>query len=264
MVHYGPAVPAYVRDTQATHRSAVNAVDKLVLPTMATLADNDDVVGVMAAATHYATVAPCNAYGTAGASNVLSNTPTENKTADLTVPQVTGATHYDVFYSTDAAPKWVARITEAQRASGCAITGVGTVTTTDGDGWTKSAGKVNIRLVGTGIQTSNAVYSQNNAYTPASVTGISTEGYNKIYLDVSLALTDLRSAPALTIVPFTSSDNSTWYQGEAKQLTVLSTLGACLYQQLAMDTNGAKYMSFLIGTISGQGAAVTVKYQLVR
>jgi hypothetical protein len=264
MTHTGPAVPAYVRDTQATHRSAVNAVDKLVLPTMATLADNDDVVGVMAASAHYATVAPCNAYGTAGASNVISNTPTENKTADLTVPQVTGATHYDVFYSTDAAPKWVARITEAQRASGCAITAVGTVTTTDGDGWTKSAGKVNIRLVGTGIQTSNAVYSQNNAYTPASVTAITTEGYNKIYLDVSLALTDLRSAPALTIVPFTSSDNATWYQGTSQVVSPLAYLGSCLYQQYEMDLNGAKYMAFLVGTISGQGAAVTVKYQLVR
>jgi hypothetical protein len=96
------------------------------------------------------------------------------------------------------------------------------------------------------------------------VTAITTEGYNKIYLDVSLALTDLRSAPALTIVPFTSSDNATWYQGTSQVVSPLAYLGSCLYQQYEMDLNGAKYMAFLVGTISGQGAAVTVKYQLVR
>jgi hypothetical protein len=83
-------------------------------------------------------------------------------------------------------------------------------------------------------------------------------------LDVSLALTDLRSAPALTIVPFTSSDNATWYQGTSQVVSPLAYLGSCLYQQYEMDLNGAKYMAFLVGTISGQGAAVTVKYQLVR
>jgi hypothetical protein len=120
----------------------------------------------MLAEEHKAAVAAANVYGVTAASNIVTNSPSLNKTADLTVPQVAGATHYDIFYSTDAAPLWLARVTETQRASGCAITGVGTVTTTNGSGWTKVADKVNIRLVGTGVATTAAPFAVNTAYYP--------------------------------------------------------------------------------------------------
>lgn len=260
------AVTCSVRGTTTTHRSAITAADKLAAPTLTTLADNDDVVGVMAAAAHYAAVAPGNVYGTAGPSNIVNNTPTENKTADLTVPQVTGATYYDVFYSTDAAPLWVARITEAQRASGCAITAVGTVTTTDGDGWTKAAGKVNIRLVGTGVATTAAPFAANTAYYPTK-SGISTlpcAGYQTAIVSASLALTDMRSAPTLKLMPFVSKKDATptvWYAGTLQDLAPC-TAGKCLYQTFTVDVRDATDMCILVDTISGQGATVTVSVEL--
>lgn len=114
------------RSTGILHRSGIAAVDKL--PTIViTAADNAAVVGVMAASEHKIAVAPGNRYGTAGPCQIVAATPTLNKTIDIFIPQCIGAEWYDIFFHTDAAPKWLGRISETQRAAGCAITAVGTV-----------------------------------------------------------------------------------------------------------------------------------------
>lgn len=271
MVRYGPSVyniPTVARSSTTTHRSAITAVDKLVAPTMATLADNDDVTGVMAASAHKATVAAGNVYGSGGSSNILTNTPTENKTADLTVPQVTGATYYDVFYSTDAAPLWLARVTEAQRASGCAITAVGTVSTTETGGYVKVPGKVNIQLVGTGLATNAPPFSVNNAYYPsaATITPVTCKDYNTAVVSVQLAVDDLRSLPTLKVIPFLSKNDATptvWYQGTATDLAPGSAVQKALYQYFTVDVRDATNMVVLVDTISGQGAAASIYVDLI-
>ena len=252
-------VNAYIKATrkpQTTHRSAIVTADKVVSPTH-TAADSGT-SGSLTAVNHGACVAAGNAYGSAGAGNITSTLITVSKSIDLTIPQSAGATYYDIFVSTSTtAPLWVARVTEAQRAAGCAVTAVATV------GAGGSVGVVNVRVVGTGIACTNAVFAQNNAYTPTIPTAISTVVYNKIYLDVSLALTDLRSAPTLTIIPFSSYDDTTWYQGQRQVLQPLTAGGYSLYQQFVFGVDGAQYMVFLIDGITGQGAAATIKYQLV-
>lgn len=240
-----------IRSAPIAHRSGVVAVDKCAAITISA-ADQAGVVGVMANAVHRVAVAPRNAYGSVGASAIVTVTPTLNKTVDITIPQCVGATAYDVFFSTDAAPLWVGSVTEAQRAAGCAITAVGTV------GAGGSAGKVNVRLVGTGLASSNAIFTANNAYTPDTValaaTAVPCNGYPRAYIDVNLTLTDLRSAPALSIVPFLKTDG-VWYQAEAKALTLLSTVGHSLRQQYYLDVCGADAVEVLVGAIAGQGAS---------
>lgn len=254
----GAADKPSVRTTLVTHRNAIATVSKVVSPTLVTLADQAGVAGALTAVSHGAAVAAGNAMGSAGTSNILTATPTVNKTLDLTIPQATGATYYDVFCSTaTTAPLWVARITEAQRAAGCAITAVGTV------GAGGAAGIVNIRLVGTGIANTNVVFSGNNAYITAGITPIACAGYKKLVVKVSIALTDLRSAPALNIIPFYSDDGSEWYAGTSQATNPLASTGYPLYQQFEIDVDGEANVMVLIGTISGQGATGTVKTQLV-
>jgi len=245
------------RTAGVLHRSAIAAVDKLANVTI-TAADQAGVVGVMANAVHRVAVAPGNKWGTVGASAIVTVTPTLDKTVDITVPQSAGAEYYDVFFSTDAAPLWLGRVTEAQRAAGCAITAVGVV------GAGGSAGVVNVRLVGTGIATTNAVFAQNNAYTPASVTEIDTTGRQKAYIYVKSAVTDLRSAPTLTIIPFLKNQISgEFHQGTAQAVLLLSALGQSLEQVFEVDVDGATGLVVLVGTISGQGATATIHVELV-
>lgn len=248
----------YRHPTITTHRSAVTAADKVVSPTLVTLADQAGVAGALTAVAHGAAVAAGNTMGTAGTSNILTATPTVNKTLDLTIPQATGATYYDVFCSTaTTAPLWVARITEAQRAAGCAITAVGTV------GAGGSAGIVNIRLVGTGVANTNAAFAGNNAYITSGITAIPCGGYKKVIVKTALSLTDVRVAPALNIIPFFSNDGTTYHAGAAYSTTPLAAAGYPLNEQYEIDVNGEAYFMILVGTLTGTGAAVTITTQLV-
>lgn len=256
-LHPKGSVALAVRDPPISHRSALTAVDKCPAITI-TAADQAGVVGVMAAAEHKVAVSPGNEYGPVGASVIVAVTPTVNKTVDVTIPQSTDATYYDVFFSTDAAPKWVGRVTEAQRAAGCAITAVGTV------GAGGAAGVVNVRLVGTGLQTTNAIFAANNAYTPATVaaavgtTAVPCAGYPRVYIDTELTVTHAGLvAPALTIVPFLKT-GSKWYAGEAKALTLLSSAGNPLLQTYSVDVGGADQLLVLVGNIAGTGASAAI------
>jgi len=251
------------RPAAVAHRADVDAVDKLTGPTLATVAKNDNVTGVMAASEHKAAVAPGNRFGSAGASNIVTITPTVNKTVDLTVPKVTGADYYDVFYTTDAAPLWVARVTEAQRASGCSITAVGTVTTTDGDGWTKSAGKVNIRLVGTGLGTNAAPFTVNNAYNTAGITAIDCSGYTYAYIYATLTVDDLRALPTLKIAPLLSSASNFFQGSSVVDLAPGSAAGKPLVQYTTVTLYGAESLAVLVDTLSGEGAVVDIDVELV-
>lgn len=246
-----------IRGEPIAHRSAIVAVDKCPTITI-TAADQAGVVGVMAAAEHKVSVSPGNEFGPVGASVIVAVTPTVNKTVDVTIPQSVGATYYDVFFSIDAAPKWVGRVTEAQRAAGAAITAVGTV------GAGGAAGVVNVRLVGTGLQTTNAIFAANNAYTPATVaaalgtTAVPCAGFPKVYVDIELTVTHLGLvAPALTIIPFIKTGTK-WYAGEAKALTLLTTAGNPLLQSYSVDVGGADQCVVLVGNIAGTGASAAI------
>ena len=249
------------RGSVIAHRTAITAADKV--PTITITAADSATAGSLTAVAHGVGVAPGNSYGSAGVSVLVTVTPTADKSIDITIPQATGSEYYDIFLSASTtAPLWVARITETQRASGCAITAVGTV----GEGG--SAGVVNVQVVGTGQASTAISFAQNNAYIPASV-GIVTidcTGKLKAVVHVKLVLTDLSIAPTLSIVPFFQKNEESpteWYQGQKQTVYVLGSLGQSLYQVFEIDCLSSKGMKILIETLSGNGASVDVDVELI-
>lgn len=123
---------SYVQRTGGVlHRSSVATADKVATPAAPTVADITT-GGVLLAATAYkATVSAATQSGNTAAPAAATLTTASDASnthgARVTVAQVAGAQFYDMFLSTDAAPKWVGRITEAQRAAGVAIRSVGGV-----------------------------------------------------------------------------------------------------------------------------------------
>ena len=245
------------RDAGVLHRSAIATVDKV--PTVTITAADSATDGSLTAVAHGIGVAPGNLYGSAGVSALVTVTPTVNKSIDVTIPQATGAEYYDIFLSTSTtSPLWVARVTESQRAAGCAITAVGTV------GLGGSAGVVNVQVVGTGISSVSAVFSQNNAYTPSSITEIDCTGKLKAIINLKLVVADLRSAPAVNIIPFYKNQVSgDWHQGQLLSLSPLAGLGQSLYQTFELDVSAVEGLVLLISLISGQNASVSIWVDLL-
>jgi hypothetical protein len=241
------------------HRSAVTAVDKLALATITSAVDQTATVGVMANSSHNIRIAAGNRWGTSGISAATTVTPTLNKTVDLTIAPTTGAEWYDIFFSTDAAPLWVARVTAADVTAGKAVTAVGVV---EAGG---SAGIINLRLVGTGAASTATPFSVNNAYTPATPTAKNCAGYSKAYVKVVTTVTDLRSTPTLALIPFyqVAKSPNDWCQGEKITLSLLGATGQSLCQSFILDVDSEAGLVILVDTISGQGTAVTIYIELV-
>ena len=248
------------RGSVIAHRTAITTADKVPIITI-TAADQPATAGSLTAVAHGIGVAPGNSYGSAGVSALVTVTPTADKSIDVTVPQATNAEYYDIFLSTSTtAPLWVARITETQRATGCAVTAVATV----GEGG--SAGVVNVQVVGTGIASTTAPFVANNAYVPVGVTAISCAGKTKAYIYVKLSLTDIRISPVLNIAPFlqnNDSESTEWFQSEVQTLSILGGAECqALKQVLVVDVNSARNMVVLVGTITGQDASVNISVEL--
>lgn len=220
-----------------------------------TAAKNDTVTGVMAATAHKVAVSPGNSYGNMGLTTVISITPTLNKCVDITIPAMEGATYYDVFFSTDAAPLWLARVTEAERASGCVVTAVNTVTTTGG-----AAGKVTVKLVGTGAATT--AFAVDDVY----VMPIPCVAVDKAYIHCSVSVTDLRSVPSFGVVVFAQPNNESeeWFQLEAKALSIVAgAAGQSLKQVFVVNVDCARNILVMVDTMSGQGTRATITVDMI-
>jgi len=259
------------RNAGVLHRNAITAADKLLdfANTDITTADNGAGTGSLnASTTYYATVIPGNRWGcckVAGTINsqALAAYGANTGSIRLTFGQCAGADYYDLFLSTDAAPKWVARVTEAQRAAGdYEVTAVGTVAAGGGN----PAGSVDVNVAGTGIQTSSSVFAQNNAWTPgaAGITAIDCSGRETAHVLVKITVTDLRSVPGCSVVPFFANQVSAadWMQGLWTAIAPLVTKGASLEQAFTLSVKGATGLKILCGDFAGQGTAVSVWVEL--
>jgi len=270
------AWPMQERPTRATavlHRDAITAADKVLdlANTDLTTADNGVDTGSLVKSTTYKiTAIPGNRWGPCKVATTINSQATAAYATDtgsirLTIPQRAGAEWYNLFLSVDAAPYWVARLTEAQRAAGdFEVTAVGTVTAGGGN----PAGTVDINVPGTGTaQTSNVMFTQNNAYRPdnGGITAIDCTGRRLLHVSVKLALTDLRSAPTLSLLPCYQNPLVTadWHMGERLPLALLNDLGQPLERVYALDVSGVTALKILVGEISGQGAAASVHVQAV-
>lgn len=207
------------RDEPIAHRTGATAAGDLIAAPTITAA-KDATTGVMANAAHNVAVAVGTCYGYSVRSDIVAVTPDLNKSVLVTIPQVVGAESYVLFFSTDAAPKRLCEITEAQRAAGAVCTAVETVTTTGG-----TAGKVLVKLVGTGAQTTAALYATSAAIAPGKVavagTGtsgsIDCTGRQTAYVRAIVNPGALASMPGLTLYPFVKTGDS-WAAGASAEL----------------------------------------------
>lgn len=254
-----------IRAAGVLHRSAVVATDKCVVPTLAIKSTSATGGTLVKSTTYYVAVAPGTGFGCAGASNILSQATgaddPQTHSITLTIPQVVGAEHYDIFASVDAAPKWIARITEAQRAAGdCQVQTYATVTIGGGN----ASGTILIGTVGTGQQTTAANFSAsgNNAYiVPTPTAAIICEGKSYVDLFIDLTVTDLRSAPALTLMPLFKSGaaDSAYYCGSPITVPVMNgAIGQSKKMMYRIDVLDITDLIIAVGTISGQGASLDV------
>lgn len=249
------------RNGGVLHRNGITAADKVAAPGTLSVAAVTEAGSTLAASATYFAVCPGNRWGAGSVSNIPSVTPTANQAVRLTWAQVTGADYYDIFCGlTSGAPAWVGRVTEAQRAAGGLIFSSYGVASAS----SAPAGSIDVGIVGSGILTTSAVFSANNAYTPVSVTPINCAGYSRSHIHVKLSLTDLRSAPSLTLVPFFQDQTSTgdWFQGQLISVPLLGGAGQSLEQDFEFDLDGATAMVVLVDGIGGQGAAATIYNEL--
>lgn len=253
----------YTRAASVLHRSAIAAADKLILPTLATTATASTGGSLPQSTTYKLAVAPGTAQGSAGVSNIVSQAtgagaPTTH-CITLTIPQVVNATYYDIFFSVDAAPLWVGRVTETQRATGgFQIQTYGVVTASGGN----AADTVKIGVVGTGIATGTTIFTVNNGYVLAGITPVTTTGYEYVVWHVTFALTDLRAAPTLIIARFQEDDQGVAYCTGTSTLVYGGAIGEPMYQIVAESVKGAAKAYCLVDAMAGNGT-VTIRAERV-
>ena len=244
------------RDEPIAHRTGATAAGDLIAAPTITAA-KDATTGVMAAVEHKVAVAVGTCYGYSTPSDIVAITPEENESVLVTIPQVVGAESYVVFFSTDAAPKRLCEITEAQRAAGCVCTAVETVTTTGG-----TAGKVLVTLVGTGADTGAAMYATSTAIAPGKVavagTGtsgsIDCTGRQTAYVRALVNPVALTDMPALTVVPFVKTGDQ-WAPGSPGIVTA-----GVRSETFTVDVKGAsEFVVCIKSNTSGSTADVTVQ-----
>lgn len=255
-----------LRDSAGLHRSAIVAVDKLSVPATPTSVTESGTSGTLVFNTAYnITVAANTLYGPTTVPAVgtvtMANDAVSTHTLRATIAQVTGALSYDIFMSTAAAPLWVARITEAERAAGVTITAVGTVSATS-----PGAGKVDVRVVGTGLASNVAPFALNQAIVTSGITPIDATGYSTAIAHVYLSVTDLRSLPTAGIAWLTSPLGSAgaYVQSLGNTFTVLSGARTPLRQSFAFTlAPSAGQLIVLVDTLTGQGASVDIWVDLL-
>lgn len=241
----------------ASYRSAVTAADLMAAPGTVTTTKLTG-VGSLTAAAHKIKVVAVNAYGrttpTAG-SDVT--TETTNLGVRAAFAQVTGATHYDIYVSVDADPKWVGRITEAQRASGIIIDAVGS---------TAAGGAVNsvdIYVEGTGLLAGTTA-AVNNAYViPASP--VDCNNYQYAEFDLTMTRTGDGVAPTLVLIPFVKNTRtSTWHALAAQAITFGGTTAAYNpnKQRLRVEVRDNSAVALAVAVIAGTGMSVDIDVTL--
>jgi hypothetical protein len=105
----------------AVYRAGIVVADLLPAPTQptATLVTG---AGSLEDAEHWISVKAVNEHGASAATgaDTTVTTATPNSAIRVAIAQAPGATHYDVFCGANSDPNLCCRITEAQRAAGCA------------------------------------------------------------------------------------------------------------------------------------------------
>lgn len=234
------------------HRSAITAADVLAVPGTVTTSLQSG--GSLATSAMNNKVVAGNTYGRTTATAGTQRTPAGGTlTIRMALAAVTGATFYDIYLSTDADPKFVGRITEAQRAAGCIISAQNTV----GGGGTPGA--VDVQVAGTGLQSSSTA-AQNTAY--SLPTPVACDQYQYIDFDIAMTVTpDNTVSPSLAIIPFFYNPRTqTYFAGAVQTLSFggFSNVYQPMTQRMRIECRGCPNVALVIASIAGTGASVNV------
>jgi len=234
------------------HRTAVTAADKLATPGTLTVTDAG-AGGNLANSQQNVAVSAFNRWG----NTVVSTgnvTPTASHRVRIAFAAVTGADGYDIFCSTDANPKWVARITEAQRAAGGIVDALGVY------GAGGAVNSIDIGVAGTGLASNVNPFAANTAARPdnSNITAIDCHDYEYLDLLSQLTVTDLRSLPSLILTGYYRNESSTadWVQFWAQTVSLLTAVQQPLEQNFRVLVAGAPAVVFCVDSIAGQGASL--------
>lgn len=237
----------------AAYRTAVIAAD--ILAPVGTVTCTLQSGGSASAGTYNVKVVAGNAFGrtTATTGNATIITTGGNLTGRAAFASDPGATFYDIYFSTDADPKWVGHITEAQRASGIVITAVGVT----GAGGT--AGAVDVQVPGTGGQSATTA-AENTAYSiPANP--IDCSGYRYCSFDIEASKSGDVAAISVTVIPFMYNTRLAQYQGLTPiALTFGGASGVLnsLTQRIQIEVRGNTQVALVVAKISGTGASLNI------
>ena len=245
---YHPTIPVL-------SRSGVVAADLLAGPGTVTCTKLTG-VGAMTAGAYYLAVVAGNQYGRSlpQAGNTTVTTETTNLGVRLAFAQVTGATFYDI-YATTVAATWVGRVTEAQRASGIIINGVGT-TTAGG-----TAGAVDCYAIGTGLGA--AAITQSTFWNLPAYNAISgvhdTSGYQYCDFDGVCSRSGDSVAPSIAVCPFFwNATAAAWEPGSPYTPTFGGASGA--YGPMTFSARAecrGRLTTWVVQAIAGTGMSLT-------
>jgi hypothetical protein len=250
------------------HRSSLTAADVLggtnTAPTVPTVADSGIAEGGLthAPTTWYAAYVVRNGMGVTMASAVGSVSLSAAHSIRITIPAAWGSSltdtdlTYEIFLSTDTAPKHVCTFTAAQLAAGgttrCSCTTAETpiVSGAGGANWTCDIG-----VTGANAQTTAAQFQTSTALSQATIAGlsaVSTSGYNNIDLFIDAQMTAYTTtAPSLTLVPVFLNDKqgTNYHVGAPIYVNLLNGAGQAFRQTFNLTTNGASVM-ILVASIT--------------
>ncbi len=213
------------------HRAAITVADVLPVPTVGARSAIADADGTLANATpYYSAVAAGSRWGTTPASAAVSqNTGGSGTAVRVPITKVNGADAYDLFLSTDAQPKHVGRITEAQRAAGCRLlTANGTA---GGDGPNELADKARTAL---------ALDADVDAFFTVSGTGAEliltakTKAANDATLNIASA-----DGTAVGVTAAPTSANTTAGVAPVQQVETATVVGGPVISQATLTVTAA-------------------------
>lgn len=241
------------------YRAGLTAVDKVAAPATPTVADVATGGSLLFNTSYKAAVAAGTTYGPTLPSSVASVT-TANDAANthcinITIASVASSEYYDIFMSSAAAPFWVARVTEAQRAAGVTVTGVGVISAVS-----PGAGIVQVQLPGTGVATTAAPFTASNAFLVAPIPIIDCTGFTGATFHFYFSVTDFRSLPAFgySIMKGPYNKPGFFNQVASALAAPVAAVRAPMYQIAVASCNGAQQLIVALETISGQGASMDI------
>lgn len=242
-------MPIYQPLAPTLYRTGVTSVD--VISATGALTTGIHSGGGLADDTYKSKVVAGNTFGrTTATAGTDRATSVANNSVKIAFVAVTGATYFDIYLSVDADPKWVGRITEAQRAAGCVITAVGTVTLTGGE-----AGSVIVNVVGTGLQ-SLVTAAVNTAY--AVPAAFDVGNHENVNFDIIMSIGGDSAALTLVVVPY-FYDGTNYFAGTPVTVTFGGTSGqyGALKQRVSVLCKG-RNTGLLVQSITGLSASLEI------